>query len=189
MSSSEAAIPQWRNVKPHVPLSADDPAYVARPDALDVAKRITQLVVGRGGQHLLLGAPGVGKSTELARIQKRLGPGSVLIRLGQKVSLHRMTDRDLLEELAKSLAAEASPAQHMNVLTAVTMATIQERSLVDAVRQSVAWCTTQNGHCNVLLDGLERAPEPVWRSSLDVLQDALPDAGLVAVVPLGAGLR
>ena len=43
MSSSEAAIPQWRNVKPHVPLSADDPAYVARPDALDVAKRNAQV--------------------------------------------------------------------------------------------------------------------------------------------------
>lgn len=217
-TTSNAPKPNWRAVKPHVPLVPGDPLYVERPAQLDEARKVVTFLRAGDGAHLLMGTAGVGKSTELARIKALMGEGAVLIKLGGALNVNNMSEVDVVVDVACAVAQLAAPSVRSAVEAAARQARQQvlqkttttshfetselsvEGRLRNARHTAAAalvaagrGCKDAHGGCFVLLDGLERARPEVAQAALDGLEPGLDDLSIVAVAPLallwGGGVR
>lgn len=205
MAASPA--PNWKNLRPHVPLGPGDAAYEPRPPDQDIIPKLEGwLKTGAASAHFLVGCAGVGKSTELARLEHLLSPTAVRIHYQFGVGHGARNVAEWLARLAKRVADEVESDAKAPLVVAAENALWQsltdparsrhadaqpdvedrktrrhaENAMVEAIRAM----RKARGACTLLIDGLERAPSLVWSSVLDSFEPFLDEASFVVVVPV-----
>jgi hypothetical protein len=149
------------------------------------------------------GPVGSGKSTEIATAAKALQPDRVacLVLLDRLTDMRSCDEREVYLYTAARLARLAIGVLHIELDSgilqglsyfgfegpdftgpALTQPGNSERDLLIALIREVAR-KSQQGRVTLLVDGLEKSPEPVARSALMAFSSIKQDADLVVVVP------
>lgn len=196
-------IPDWTRLEPYRPLDPGDPAYVERPSG---GARLAEWIHAGKSAVLVAGTVGIGKSTELSQAAKLLeiDGAACLIPLDRLENMRRITAESALLKVAGHLAQVAIsqlsldlseqvryllaskgllPDQYRKTYGGYRGATfVQPEAIATAVIREVARLA-KHGRVTLLIDGLEKTPEPQAREVFDALA-ALPDeASVVVVVP------
>ena len=193
--------PDWRALKPHIPLAPGSPQYVARSDS--AGEQMAMWILADRSPLLVGGPAGVGKSTELARAaellqadrvaclvqldrfenMRRLTPDRMRLRILQRVSyLARSVLRlDLSDSLKAALDAVDAELNGLGLGPAESGAS--PGALLNATLAEVARLSRQ-GRATLLIDGLEKTPEGNTSQELfEALASIVDDVDLVVVIP------
>lgn len=198
----------WKKLAPHRPLDAGSAGYVTPPHS--ASERIAQWIVASEGTVLLGGPVGIGKSTELAHTSMLLQEErfAVLLQLDRLANMQTLTPLEAKKLIVRALVQQAARSKvllsqrltksvqlHINGTTPVTdrldvqrvklydfEATSQHENLLNAALNEISRNTPQKRIC-LLIDGVEKSPEPIARGLFEVFALVANHADLVVVVP------
>lgn len=191
----------WTKLRPHLPLGVGDTRHVARPSG--DGERLASMLRAGFTSIAVAGPVGSGKSTEIATAAKALQGDRVacLVLLDRLTDMRSCDEREVYLFTAARLARLAVAVLHIELDPstlkglsyygfegpdfagpALAQPGSNERDLLIALIREVAR-KSQQGRVALLVDGLEKSPEPVARGALMALSSVKQDADLVVVVP------
>lgn len=180
-----------RALSPNRPLEADDARYVERPE--NGGERLARIAAVDPDPIAVFGPPGVGKSTELARAARVLTDEMlpVLVRLDRRLNLAMASvDRvygvcdstlnDAVYHFSKGLPPLAHVPVSENALFGHSRASVQRDGFLNNIRNAASHI----GRTPIfLLDGLEKADEPIARQIMNAIATLAGEAGWIVIAP------
>lgn len=180
----------WNDLDPYRSLGCDDSRYVPRP-AGEGSDIVAAIQAGMGGGRIAVNGPaGVGKSTELAAAEQRLREKGEVCRvvLDTMVDLQKLDEGMLFAALGNVLAPNSRAGKILAKLSQAAMASAplfqsfasltpngecpSSAERIDAFRTLLLSLAEQGKTFTLLIDGLEKAPEPVVHRTLIALAEA-----------------
>ena len=165
----------WKRLSPHLPLEVGDERYIERP--WNGGARLAALIKAGLGPVAIAGPVGVGKSTELAAAANALREelAVLFLPLDRLLDMRALRGADILRAVVqlidKDLGIERSPS-YIEFSTDRAISEIRD----------FARCH-KKPRATLLVDGIEKCPEPAARRAVETTLDLSAEADLVVVVP------